>query len=393
MRENVNNDLFNTKTPAPDTQGASRWVIPLMVMNVVLAIGVAMLAYEGSRRAPIFSQGSEVRAINARGPLVPDEVKVTDLFERLAPSVVHITTVSRVAIRRPFWGFDVQRLPQGTGSGFIWDDQGHIVTNYHVIADAEGATVRLSDGSEYDAVLVGKAPDHDLAVLHIKSGPRRLAPIPLGSSHDLLVGQHAFAIGNPFGLDHTLTTGVISALDREIESLSGRNIYGVIQTDAAINPGNSGGPLLDSAGRLVGVNTAIQSSSGASAGIGFAVPVDTVGRIIPQLIRHGRARRPGMGVLLVSDRTADRLGVRGAVIRGVVPGSSADKAGLVALYQDKRGRIKFGDIFIAAGNETIHSTNDLLRILDSHAVGDTIDFIVRRDQAERHVQVTLQALK
>jgi S1-C subfamily serine protease len=218
------------------------------------------------------------RPVAQRGELFEDEKRTIDIFKRSSPSAVHITTIGRPSGRNP------GRIPRGTGSGFVWDQEGHIVTNYHVIQGAAAAQVTLADGSDWKARLVGEVPDKDLAVLAIDAPPERLHPIPIGTSHDLLVGQKVFAIGNPFGLDQTLTTGTISALGREIESPSGQAISDVIQTDAAINPGNSGGLLLDSAGRLIGVNTAIQSPSGAFAGVGFAIPVDEVNRVVPQLI-------------------------------------------------------------------------------------------------------------
>ena len=228
-----------------------------------------------------------------RGPLAADEQAHIDLFRRSSPSVVHITTV---ATQRDLFSMNVMQVPRGTGTGFVWDDSGHIVTNFHVIQGGSGAKVTLADQTTFDAKLVGAFPDRDLAVLRIEAPKAKLPPLAIGSSRDLIVGQRVYAIGNPFGLDQTLTIGIVSALNREIESFNGRSIRGVVQTDAAINPGNSGGPLLDSAGRLIGVNTQIASPSGASAGIGFAIPVDEVNRIVPRLIRDGRFVRPAIGV-------------------------------------------------------------------------------------------------
>ncbi len=256
-----------------------------------------------------------------------------------------ITTLGRVRSR---YDFNVHRVPQGSGSGFVWDHQGHVVTNFHVIRGASEAVVTLADGSERPASLVGVAPDHDLAVLKIDVPSEALRPLAVGASKDLRVGQFVMAIGNPFGLDQTLTTGVVSALDREIESVSGRRIYGVVQTDAAINPGNSGGPLIDSSGRLIGVNTAIQSPSGASAGIGFAVPVDTVNRIVPQLIRYGEAKRPGIGVSLLGANMARRFGVEGVVIREVFQGGPAAAAGLMGLSWGRDGALREVKLQLAA---------------------------------------------
>jgi S1-C subfamily serine protease len=233
------------------------------------------------------------RAVTPRGPLGADELAHIELFRKASPSVVHITSLGA---QRDMFSMNVQQVPRGTGTGFLWDAAGHVVTNFHVIQGANGAKVTLADQTTFDASLVGAFPDRDLAVLRIDAPKDKLPPIALGTSRDLIVGQRVYAIGNPFGLDQTLTTGIVSALNREIESFNNRSIRGVIQTDAAINPGNSGGPLLDSAGRLIGVNTQIASPSGASAGIGFAIPVDEVNRIVPRLIRDGRFVRPAIGV-------------------------------------------------------------------------------------------------
>ncbi len=251
--------------------------------------------------------------ITPRGDLAADEKSMIAIFRQASPSVVHITTL---AVRQDAFSFDVLQIPQGTGSGFVWDADGHVVTNFHVIQEADAATVTMADHSNWKAHLVGAYPDKDLAVLRVDAPPASLHPIPIGTSHDLQVGQKVFAIGNPFGLDQSLTTGIISALGREIQSVTQRPIKDVIQTDAAINPGNSGGPLLDSAGRLIGVNTAIYSPSGVSAGIGFAIPVDEVNRLVPQLIRHGRVIRPGLGIQVGPDRLAAELGLSGVLDPG-----------------------------------------------------------------------------
>jgi S1-C subfamily serine protease len=243
---------------------------------------------------------SEPRVVQARGNLAEDERSTIELFENSRDSVVFITTRQRVM---DAWSRNIFSVPSGTGSGFIWDDLGHIITNLHVIKGASEAIVRLADGRDYKASLVGASPAHDIAVLKIGIGFQRPAPVPLGSSHDLKVGQKVFAIGNPFGLDWTLTTGIVSALDRSLPGSDGRTIDNLIQTDAAINPGNSGGPLLDSAGRLIGINTAIYSPSGASAGIGFSVPVDTVNRVVPQIISRGKYIRPALGITVDGSST------------------------------------------------------------------------------------------
>ncbi len=320
--------------------------------------------------------------------LLPEEERVIALFDRLSPSVVFITTMGAV---HTYFGRG-QLAPQGSGSGFMWDEKGHIVTNFHVIAQAQEAVVTLADGSEWPASLVGAAPDHDLAVLKIQAPKNLLKPIPVGRSKELRVGQFAMAIGNPFGLDQTLTTGVVSALDRQIESMSGRQIYGVVQTDAAINPGNSGGPLIDSAGRLIGVNTAIKSPSGSSAGIGFAVPVDTVNRIVPQLIDKGRAERAGLGVMLAGQVVARRFGVEGAVVRTVNPGSPAEAAGIRGFDQDRFGRVRLGDVIVGVDRQTVRSTDDLTKLLDQREVGDEVVVELDRAGARRQVKVRLMAL-
>jgi len=322
--------------------------------------------------------------------LLPDEERVISLFERLSPSVAFITTMGAT---QSAFGMRSQAQPQGAGTGFVWDENGHVVTNFHVIAQAQEAVVTLADGSEWKGRLVGAAPDHDLAVLKIDAPADKLRPIPVGSSKNLRVGQFAMAIGNPFGLDQTLTTGVVSALDRQIESISGRQIYGVVQTDAAINPGNSGGPLIDSGGRLIGVNTAIKSASGSSAGIGFAVPVDTVNRIVPQLIKNGKAARPGLGILLAGDGVSRRFGVEGVVVRAVNPGSPAENAGLLGLDQDRWGRVRLGDVIVGIEDRAVKGIDDLIKVLDSRAVGDEVKVELDRNGARREVKVRLASLE
>jgi len=327
-------------------------------------------------------------AVAPAGDLLPEEQRVMSLFDRLSPSVVFITTMGAT---QDYFGRG-HMAPQGAGSGFVWDAEGHIVTNFHVIAQAQEAVVTLSDGSEWPASLVGAAPDQDLAVLKIEAPKNLLPPIPVGVSKSLRVGQFAMAIGNPFGLDQTLTTGVVSALDRQIESMSGRQIYGVIQTDAAINPGNSGGPLIDSGGRLIGVNAAIKSPSGSSAGIGFAVPVDTVNRIVPQLIKNGKAARAGLGVMLAGPAVAQRFGVAGAVVREVNPGSPADQAGLKGFDQDRYGHVRLGDVIVGLEGKAVKTLEDLTRLLDAHAVGDEVVVELDRNGARREVKVQLGSL-
>ena len=323
-----------------------------------------------------------------RGPLAADESNTIDVFKRVSPSVVYITTIDRVV--EP-WSTNVKEVPQGTGSGFVWDEKGHIVTNYHVVAQAKGALIRLSDQRSFTAELVGASPENDLAVLRVNISSNRPKPIPLGDSRSLVVGQRAMAIGNPFGLDHTLTTGVISALDRSIDG-NGGAVRHLIQTDAAINPGNSGGPLLDSAGRLIGVNTAIYSPSGASAGIGFAVPVDTVNRVVPELVAYGQYRRPSMGIVIndqVSELVTMQMKVRGLLILEVEPGSPADKAGLRGSKPVRDGEVIPGDIVQSIDGQKIERVADLERALDNRKIGDRVKVGILREGNSQQLTVTL----
>lgn len=336
---------------------------------------------------------SEPRVVVPRGDLAADEKATVELFERSRGSVVFITTKSQV---RDFWTRNVFTVPRGTGSGFIWDDAGHVITNYHVIENASEAMVKLADGRDYRAALVGASPAHDIAVLRIGVGFKRPPPVPLGTSHDLKVGQKVFAIGNPFGLDWTLTSGIVSALDRSLGGQVGNGgvtIEHLIQSDAAINPGNSGGPLLDSAGRLIGINTAIYSPSGASAGIGFSVPVDTVGKVVPELIRNGKYIRPALGIEMdegLNQRLTRMLGVEGVIILRVSPGSAAATAGLKGATVSRDGGIAPGDIITAVGGKPVDGAGKLLSSLDDFKVGDTVRVTVLREGKRMDVPVTLQ---
>ncbi len=312
------------------------------------------------------------------------------LFENSAPSVAYITTSQ---IRQDYWTRNVMEIPQGSGSGFVWDKEGHVITNYHVIQGADKAQVTLADRTTWDATLVGAAPEKDLAVLKITAPRATLRPIPVGSSENLLVGQSVLAIGNPFGLDQTLTTGIISALGREIKSVSGTPIRDVIQSDAAINPGNSGGPLLNSSGELIGVNTAIYSPSGASAGIGFSIPVDVVKWAVPDLIKYGKINRPSLGIEVANAQTTQRLGLRGALITHVIEGSAAEQAGLQPTYRDRNGRIRLGDAIIGINAEKVESSNDLQLILEKYKIGDNVKVKLLREEREQEVVVKLEGSK
>lgn len=328
------------------------------------------------------------REATPRNGLTQSETSVINLFEKSAPSVVFINT-SRV--RADYFRRRSVEVPQGSGTGFVWDKIGHIITNFHVIQGADRAQVTLSDGTTYEASLVGGAPEKDLAVLRINAPEEMLKPIPVGTSDDLLVGQDVLAIGNPFGLDQTLTTGIISALGREIKSVSGVPIRDVIQTDAAINPGNSGGPLLDSSGRLIGVNTAIYSPSGAYAGIGFSIPVDVVKWVIPDLIEFGQVQRPRIGIELATPQIAARLGIDGALVIDVVKGSGADDAGIRPTLQDRYGRIRLGDVILEIDGEKVKSNSDLLLILENYKAGDSVKMKVLREESELETEVVLSS--
>ena len=319
--------------------------------------------------------------------LATTERRTIDVFRSASPSVVFITTLT---YRRDSFRRDVMAIPQGTGSGFVWDAAGHIVTNYHVIAKAHAARVTLLDQSSYEAKLVGHAVDKDLAVLRITAPTAKLKPLERGTSTTLVVGQQAIAIGNPFGFDHTLSVGVVSGLGREIKSMGGRPILDVVQTDAAINPGNSGGPLLDSSGRLIGINTAIYSPTRASVGIGFAVPVDTIRRIVPQLIAHGRVIRPGLGIQIADPSVAHRLGLKGVLVIRVMPDSPAQEANMNGTYRDeKTGDIVLGDVIVALDGKPVAKPNDLFKLLEDKQVGQTVKLTVKRASGAVHLNVTL----
>ncbi len=329
------------------------------------------------------------RAVAPRGPLGADEQANIELFRRVSPSVVHITTL---ATQRDMFSMNVMQVPRGTGTGFVWDAQGHIVTNFHVIQGGSGARVTMADQTSFQAKLVGAFPDRDLAVLKIEAPADKLPPIAVGTSRDLQVGQRVYAIGNPFGLDQTLTLGVVSALNREIESFNGRTIRGVVQTDAAINPGNSGGPLLDSAGRLIGVNTQIASPSGASAGIGFAIPVDEVNRIVPRVIRDGRFVRPALGVTAGAPNLTRALNLpRGVAVVQVGNGSPAAKAGLQAFRRERNGDIVPGDVITAIDNEPVADLDGMLAQLERRSPGDSVTLTVWRAGQTRKQTVLLAA--
>ena len=354
----------------------------------VIVFLVALLARPWVRDLLLAVQ-SEPRPVQARGDLAADEQTSIAIFERVSPSVVYITTSGQVL---DLLTRNILEVPQGTGTGFVWDEQGHVITNYHVIEDAQAAYVRLANRRTYEAALVGVSPEHDIAVLRIGSRGGNEPPVLIGTSGDLKVGQKVLAIGNPFGLDYTLTTGVISALDRTIRSEDGRAIEHLIQTDAAINPGNSGGPLIDSAGRVIGMNTAILSSSGHFAGIGFAVPVDTINRVVPRLIAYGRYVRPTLGVLgddAISTRVLEGTGVSGVLVLEVQRGSAAARAGLQAAELTPDGHLVAGDVIVAVDGTAVDSVDALIDALDEHRVGDAVTLGVHRNGQVIEVEVVL----
>ncbi len=371
----------------PRRRGVPPFVTVLMVVIVVLLGFFAFQLMTGGFQRRSHDPEATPRAITPRGDLAADEKSYIELFESASPSVVFITSL--IEGRRDL-SLNLMKIPQGTGSGFVWSKDGYVVTNYHVIRTGNTAQVTLWDHSTWDATLVGAEPDKDLAVLKIVAPADRLHPIVVGGSRDLRVGQKVFAIGNPFGLDQSMTMGIISGLNREIQSVTGREIRDVIQTDAAINPGNSGGPLLDSAGRLVGVNTAIYSPSGSSAGIGFAVPVDTVNRIVPRLVRGVEEARAGLGVEL-DDTSLRRHGIDGVMILRVLRGSSAERAGLRGVYRS-RGRVYRGDIIEAVDGVAVSDRQDLFDAFEKRSPGDKVRLTVLRGRQRIDVDVTLQVL-
>ena len=360
---------------------------PLLAVLAIVAVLVWM--YRPGSWSP-YDPSAKPRPTVDRGPLDEQEQKTIDVYKTARPSVVHVT---RLSVQRDFYSMNLEQIPEGTGSGFIWDDEGHVVTNFHVVRGADASQVALPDDpTPYSASVVGAYPDKDIAVLWIQAPKSKLQPIKIGRSSNLQVGQKALAIGNPFGLDQSLTTGIVSALDREINAVTGRPIKGVIQTNAAINPGNSGGPLLDSGGLLIGMTTAIVSPSGASAGIGFAIPVDEINRYVPEIIKHGKVTRPGLGVQPASDQLARQAGLdSGVLIQSVVKGGPAAKAGIRSPWRDADGI--HADVIVAIDGEPTKKANDLFSIMEKHKVGDTVNLTVERDGERREVAVKLDAIR
>jgi S1-C subfamily serine protease len=387
-----------TREPHPPYRESSLTKVLAVLLLVVAGALVFTVYQQRKQRQQQVITNFEPRPISQRpdDKLGADEQGTIDIFEKFSRAVVNVTSIHTARNRITL---DVTEIPQGTGSGFVWDTQGHIVTNFHVVQceprqPCERAYVTLNDGTQYPATIVGSAPDKDIAVLKVDAPASKLVPIPVGESANLKVGMKVLAIGNPFGLDQTLTTGVISGLGREIKSVSGWPISDVIQTDASINPGNSGGPLLDSAGRLIGINTAIYSPTGAWAGIGYAVPVDTVNLIVPQLLKYGKIVRPGLGVNILNDQTAQQNNIDGVVISQVMAGGAADRAGLKGMESMGFGGVKVNDVIVAIDGKQIHKSMDLFKAIEAHKVGDTVEVTVNNPASGRRtVKVTLQTIQ
>jgi 2-alkenal reductase len=357
---------------------------------IIVAAVIALIVLRPDIEYAVRTATSGPRPVEARAPFTDADNLGIRIFEADSPSVVQVVSQTGGSpFAAPFAGPGIPG--SGTGSGFIWDDAGHVVTNNHVVQNARTVAVRLPSGEVAPAEVRGVAPTYDLAVLRITTRTPLPPPLPLGSSDELRVGQAAFAIGNPFGLQGTMTSGIISALERRLPTSGGREIAGVIQTDASINPGNSGGPLLDSAGRVIGVTTAILSPSGTNAGIGFAIPVDVVNRVVPELIRNGRVPIPGIGVSIADESvTAGAMVEEGVVVVSVVPGSPAASAGLRGI-DPARGTT--GDIIVAANGRPVRLSSDLTDVLETTGVGNSITLTVvnggnRRDVSVRVVDIT-----
>ena len=380
------NDGFSRQS-APQAASVPAWMVSLLLLAVagIMLQNAGYLPGFGGRAA------RESRPVTPRGDLSDDEKSTIQIFREASPSVVHITTLAH---RRDRLNFNILEIPEGTGTGFIYDDAGHVVTNFHVVRTAQAAKVNLADNSSWEARLVGYELDKDIAVLKIDAPPGRLKKVAIGESAGLQVGQKVFAIGSPFGLDQTLTTGVISGLGREIKSMTGRSIEGVIQTDAAINPGNSGGPLLDSAGRVIGINTMIVSESGAFSGIGFAVPVDIVNQVVPELIKSSRMERVIPGFKVFDDSITRRLGItRGALVESVFENSSAEAAGIKGTFRDDDGTIYLGDIVVEIAGRPIRTERDMAQALKGKKPGEEISIVVIRGNQTARLKVKLQVAK
>ncbi len=325
--------------------------------------------------------------------LLDSEKNTIGVFQRNVNSVVN---VSNMRIARSGWWFHSEELevPAGAGSGFVWDKDGHIVTNFHVIQGGDSFVVSFhKDKETYEAEVVGAYPQKDIAVLKLKQKPKKLYPVTPGTSKSLLVGQKAMAIGNPFGLDHTITSGIISATGRKIQGIGGVHITGMIQTDCSINPGNSGGPLYDSQGNVIGMNTMIFSASGSSAGVSFSVPIDTIKSIVPQIIKHGKVKRPGLGIGLLEERLKHYFGIeKGIVVKYVDPKSPAAKAGLEGMQKDRRGRYILGDILLEIDGQEVNNYDEIFNVLDKYSVGDQVTIQFMRGDEKKRTKIKLMEI-
>jgi S1-C subfamily serine protease len=372
--------------PAPPSP--LRVVFPLLLILIALGAAGLYLWHSWFGTSSGLNPNAQPRPVTARGDLSAEEQANIEIYQRVAPSVVHVTNSDE---RGDSLSFNIQRIRKGTGTGFVWDKDGYIVTNNHVVEGGNAAQVILADQSTYETRKIWTDPDKDIAILHIQAPARKLPPVMVGTSHDLKVGQIVYAIGNPFGLDQTMTMGIVSALGREIETANGRAIQGAIQSSAAINPGNSGGPLLDSADRVIGMNTAILSPSGAYGGIGFAIPIDEINQIVPQLIRHGKVVHPRLGVTVAGDQLAERLGVdEGALIVKVAPDSPAAEAGLQGTRRDESGQLVLGDVIVGIDDKAIKTTKDLYAALDRLKVGDKVKVAFLRRGQRQEVELTMR---
>ena len=357
-----------------------RFALSLAVIAaVLLALTISNIRYSPWTN-------STARTVDQRGPLSEAERANIELFERVSPSVVQV--VARSAAANPLAEDEGGEGAAGeaSGTGFIWDNAGHVVTNNHVVQNGSEVAVRFASGEVAQAEIIGVAPNYDLAVLRIKNARQLPPPVALGSSTELKVGQSAFAIGNPFGLDQSLTSGIISALKRRLPTSSGREISNVIQTDTAINPGNSGGPLLDSAGRLIGVNTAILSPSGSSAGIGFAIPADIVNRVVPELIKNGRVPTPGIGIVAASEAVSTKLGIEGVIVVRTAPGSPAERAGIRGV---DFGSGALGDVIVQADGKPVHRLSDLTDQIEQVGAGKSIRISLKRGSQTRDINIDI----
>lgn len=367
-------------------------LIPILTLTFALSHSTFAFFGSDSDEAKENEKIQNIKPVSKKG-LLEDERNTISLFQQNVKSVVN---VSNIRIARSGWWFHSEEMevPAGAGSGFVWDEEGHIVTNYHVIANGDSFVVSFHQDKEtYDAEVVGVYPQKDIAVLKLKKKPKKLYPVRPGVSKDLIVGQKAVAIGNPFGLDHTITSGIISATGRKIRGVANVTINGMIQSDCSINPGNSGGPLYDSMGQVIGMNTMIYSASGSSAGVGFAVPIDTIKSFVPQIIKYGKVKRPGLGIGLLEENLKYHFGIeKGIVVKYVDPKSPAAKAGLEGMSRSYRGRYQLGDIILEIDGKEVNDYDQIFNVLDGYKVGDEVEVTYLRGDKKRKTKLKLMEL-